>query len=316
MRRKCYVAVFVTCLTVVLASLAYAQQANPGEDQEYSQDQINATSADVFLERMATPEPGYHRFAAMWALGKKAQQADATARWQMLKLVTTAMHDKSRSEYQRFQCCYVISDCGDDKWVPQLVYVLLNDPSVTMRSVAAEALGKFKNCTAARDGLVKASGQEKNDKVLEIIQRSLAQGKSIPAAAFLEKMVKPEPGYHQYAAMWALGEKAKGSSGDVRKAIMTLVVTAMNDKSRAEGPRWQCCYVISDCGDEAWVPSLVDVLTNDTSFILRSVAAEALAKFPNCAAAHEALVHAQGNETDQRVLDTINRVLEKANAGT
>lgn len=324
MYRTCYVVVVVICLTAILASLtcvAQAQQTSPSSDQEYTLEQINSTPAEVFLERMAKPEPDYHKFAALWALARKAKEADTTTRWQILTLVTKAMYDSSRTVYQRFQCCYVISDCGDATWAPQLVHVLLNDPSTTMRSVAAEALGKFKDCADARDGLIQASKQEKDAKVIESINRSLFQGearytpaqiKGTSAEEFLQRMLKPELGYHKYAAMWALTQKAKESDPVTRRAIMSLVVTAMNDKSRHDVARWECCYVISDCGDTAWVPALVDVLTNDPLFIMRQVAAEALGKFPNCAAAHDALVIAQRQEMDQRVLDVINRILNKA----
>lgn len=328
MYRTYYVAVLAICLTMIFASLTcvvYAEQASPSSDQEYTQEQINNTSAEVFLGRMAKSEPGYHQFAAMWALTRKAKEADTPIRYQILKLVTSVMYDMSRSEYQRWQCCYVISGCGDETWVPALVDVLLNDPSVTVRSVAAEALGQFKNCAAARDGLAQASKQEKEARVIEAINRNLLQGdakytpeqiNSTSAEVFLERMAKPEVGYHMFSAMWALTEKAKGSNANDRKSIMSLVTATMNDKSRPENQRWQCCYVISGCGDETGVPALVGVLMCDPSFVMRSVAAEALGQFPNCAAARNALIKAQRVETDQRVLDVIDRILSKAGAAS
>ena len=320
MYRVCCFAVLTICLTMILASLTCVVQAQqaPGMDQEYSPEQIKSISAQVFLDRMAEPEPGYHKFAALWALARKAKEADIPTRWQILGLVSKAMYDRSRSVYQRFQCCYVISDCGDDRWAPQLVPVLLRDPSNTMRSVAAEALGKFKDCAAARDALAQASKQEKDPLVIEAINRNLFQGdarytpeeiKKITAEEFLQKMEKTEPGHHKYAAMWALTQKAKESDPAARRAIMTLVVAAMNNKSRSDVGRWECCYVISDCGDETWVPPLIDVLTSDPAFIMRQVAAEALGKFTGCVAARNALLDAQRQETDKRVLDVINRIL-------
>jgi HEAT repeat protein len=317
---RCITALTI-CLITIFASLTCVVQAQqaPGQDQEYTSQQIKSISAQVFLERMEKPEPGYHKFAALWALSRKAKEADTATRWPILELVNNAMYDKSRSVYQRFQCCYVISDCGDDRWAPQLVPVLLRDPSNTMRSVAAEALGKFKGCAAARDALTKASKQEKDPLVIEAINRSLFQGdakytpeqiKSITAQEFLQKMENTEPGYHKYAAMWALTQKAQQSDLVARKDIMTLVVVAMNNKSRSDVGRWECCYVISDCGDDMWVPPLIDVLTRDPAFIMREVAAEALGKFAGCAAAHDALLDAQQKEIDKRVLDVIDRILK------
>lgn len=324
-RVRCITALTI-CLTTILASLTCVVQAQqaPGSDQEYTPEQINSISAQVFLERMEKPELGYHKFAALWALSRKAKEADIPTRWQILELVSNAMYDRSRSVYQRFQCCYVISDCGDDRWAPQLMPVLLHDPSNTMRSTAAEALGKFKDCAAARDALAQAAKQEKDPRVIETINRNLFQGDAkytpeqitnITAQEFLQKMEKTEPGYHKYAAMWALGQKAKGSEPAARKAIMTLVVAAMNNKSRSDVGRWECCYVISDCGDEAWVSPLIDVLTSDPAFIMRQVAAETLGKFTGCVAARDALLDAQQKETDNRVLDVINRILNNK-AGT
>lgn len=317
MRRFCYIAAFALCLTTTLALLprtVHAQQAS--QDLEYTSEQISDTPVEVFLERMQNPEPNYQKFAAMHALGKKAKDSDAYGRQAILSVVVTAMNDKSRTIYQRWQCCYVISDCGDQRWVPSLADVLLKDPSVTIRSVAAEALGRFKNCPAAKDALRRAAEYEADQAVLDVISRWYYQAEytqeqiaRTSAQTFLARMKQPEIGYGLFAAQNALAKKAKGSGARVRRTILNMVVTAMNDKSRAENQRWQCCYVISGCGDEAWVPYLVEVLVNDVSATMRAVAAEALGKFPKSATAHEALLQAAQHETSQRVLDVINRVL-------
>lgn len=321
--RTSYVAVFAICLTLMFISLTCsvcAKQPIESSDQEYSQEQIDNTSAQVFLARMAEPEPGYHQFAAMWALTKKAKDANASVRRQILTLVTSAMYDTSRTVYQRYQCCYVISGSEDESWVPSLVDVLLNDPSTTMRAVAAEALGKFKDCAAAHDGLVQASKQEKDAQVIEAINRNMIKGdakytpeqiNNTSAEVFIERMAKPEPGYHNFSAMWALIEKAKASDTKTRKEIMSLVTATMNDDTRVVNQRWECCYVISGCGDDTWVSDLINVLNSDPLFIMRSVAAEALGQFPDSNLAHNALVKAQRVETDQRVLDVIDRILVK-----
>ena len=317
MHRYYCIAVLAFCLTVfvLVPCMVQAQQS----DLEYTPEQIQSTSAGVFLERMATPEPGYQQFAAMHALGTKAKKSDPESRWSILQMVVVAMNDQSRGVNQRFQCCYVISDCGDEQWVPCLIHILLNDSSETMRSVAAEALGDFKNSTAAKDGLRQAAQQEKSQKVLDVINRRLNQGdaeytpeqiKSTSAETFLDRMKQAETGYAKFAAMHALGKKAKESDVATRRTILTMVVTAMNDKSRIEYQRFQCCYVISDCGDDQWVPDLTSVLFDDPSATMRSVAAEALALFPKSATARDALVLASHQEKDQRVLEVLDRVLK------
>ena len=327
MRHVRFIALCALCLPMALMSppcKAQAQQTAQVDMIEYKSQEIIDTSAEIFLARMQTPEPGYHRFAAMHALAKKAKDSDIPTRWAILTKVVNAMNDKTRTENQRFQCCYVISSCGDDRWVQNLVYVLSNDPSETMRSVAAEALGDFPKCAAAQDALRQAAQREKSATVLEVINRRLNQGnaeytpeqiKNTSAEIFLAFLKKEEVGYGKFAAMHALTNKAKESDAATRKSILTIVSAAMLDKSSPEYQRWQCCYVISDCQDELWVSNLVDVLTNDPSPIVRSVAATALGRFTNSAAAHDALVKAGSKETSERVLDEINRILGSTTAG-
>lgn len=161
------------------APVQAGQNTGQPVDSRYTSEQIQSTSAETFLERMANPEPGYHRFAAMWALTAKAKGSDAVTRRSILSLVTAAMKDKSRTDYQRFQCCYVISGCGDEQGVPDLIEVLLNDKSETMRGVAAEALADFSNNKAARDALLQAARKETSPTVREVLTRRL--GQEIPA---------------------------------------------------------------------------------------------------------------------------------------
>ena len=323
MHRFCHIAVLALCLTTALTSLTcmvQAQQTSPGNDLEYTIEQIQSTTAQTFLERMAKPEPGYANFAALHALGRKAKDSDLQTRTSILTMVVTAMNDKSRTEQQRFKCGYVISDCGDEQWVPALVDVLFDDPSVTMRSVAAEALANFSNSAEAQDALLRAAQQEKSQKVLDVINRRLNKGaaeyapdliESTSAETFLERMMNPEAGFAKFAAMHALGRKARESDANGRQAILSVVVAAMKDTSRSIYQRFQCCYVIAECQDEKWVPYLVDVLMKDTASTMRSVAAEALGKFPNNATAHDALVQAARQETNQSVLEVLNRLLGK-----
>jgi HEAT repeat protein len=295
------------------------RRLNPSSN-EYSVEQIRNTSAEEFLSRLGNPERGYEKFAAIRALGRKAKEADAQTRTSILSLVIAAMNDKKRTEYQRWQCCYVIGEAGDEYWVPYVGDILLFDPSHTMRSVAAETLGYFKDSVAALDALREASQSEQNQQVLDIINRRLNPGTaeytaeqiaSTPAETFIDRLQQPEPGYTRFSALHALGRKARESSAADRRSILTLVVTTMNDRARTEYQRFQCCYVICEARDEQWVPYLAGVLTNDPSGTMRAVAAEALAKFPNCADAHSALVKSLRNETNQRVIDVLNRVLGK-----
>ncbi|MDO8587442.1 MAG: peptidoglycan DD-metalloendopeptidase family protein [Armatimonadota bacterium] len=129
--------------------------------------------------------------------------------------------------------------------------------------------------------------------------------RSISAETFLERMAQPD----QFAAMNALARKAKESDAASRRSILTLVIAAMQDKSRPLFQRWQCCYVISGSGDERGVPDLIQVLLRDESEIMRAVAAEALADFPKSAAAHDALLQSARQETSARVREVLTRRL-------
>ncbi len=128
MRRICYIGVLAVCLVtalIMLPRIVQAQQSDQTKDLEYTRDQIKDTPAEVFLDRLAKAEPGYDQWAAMHALGKKAKDSNADDRRTILTMVVKVMNDTKRSEYQRFQCCYVIGEAGDEKWVPELVDVLL-----------------------------------------------------------------------------------------------------------------------------------------------------------------------------------------------
>ncbi len=129
------------------------------------------------------------------------------------------------------------------------------------------------------------------------------------AEVFLERMLHREPGYHQFAALQALTQKVKDGEALAQREMVSMVIAVMKDKSRPLYQRWQCCYVLSGSGAEQGVPDLIEVLLHDDSPIVRAVAAEALAKFPQSAAAHDALLQAAGQETSPRVREVLARRL-------
>ncbi|HEX2922551.1 MAG TPA: HEAT repeat domain-containing protein, partial [Chloroflexota bacterium] len=155
----------------------------PGS-QEYTPEEIRGTSAETFLDRLQNGESGYHPFAALHALTQKAKESEASQRRSIITVVVKAMHDTQRPVNQRFQCCYVLSGCGDEQSVPELIKVLFNDASDTMRGVAAEALADFPKNTAAHEALLKAARQDNSPNVREVLTRRLGQSvvESQPAA--------------------------------------------------------------------------------------------------------------------------------------
>jgi HEAT repeat protein len=314
------------------ASSSYQGVTNPpggfhGGSLMYSPEQIRITSAEVLLERMLYPQQDYNQFAALNALIQKVNESDPAARDQIMSLVIRTMHDQSRFPYQRWQCCYVISDSRYEQGVPDLIEVLLHDSSDTVRAVAEEALKQFPENKAARDALLEAARQAPASQAPEAFppQPGAAstagqpnkllytpeQIRGMSTQEFLNRMLQPEPGYQEFAAMNALAQKAKESSPAIRKGILSLVIAAMHDSSRPVYQRYQCCYVLSGCGDERAVPDLVQVLLGDQSDTMRAVAAEALAQFAASAAARDALLQAARRETSPNVLEVLTRRLGK-----
>jgi murein DD-endopeptidase MepM/ murein hydrolase activator NlpD len=137
------------------------------------------------------------------------------------------------------------------------------------------------------------------------------QIRSISTEIFLKRMLYPEPNCDTFAAMNALIQKAKESTGPARDQILSQVIKAMQDKRNPAEQRWQCCYVLSGSGDKRVIPYLIPVLLRGESDTLRSVAADALAAFPRNAAAHKALLEAARQETSPEVRLTFSRLLGK-----
>ncbi len=141
---------------------------------------------------------------------------------------------------------------------------------------------------------------------------TLEQIRSTSAKEFMKRLLQPEPGYWQFAALKALSQKARESDAATRDQILSQVIATMNDRDRPIDQRWQCCYVISDSQYDQGVPDLIQVLLYDESEVVRSVAAEALAAFPDNAAAHDALLQAARQETNERVREVLTRRLGPA----
>lgn len=168
---------------------------NQPDDQQltYTPDQIRITPAETFLTYMEKPQPGYHHFAALWALTRKLKQSDAAAAPAILSLVVDAMNDRQRPVAQRFQCCYVISGSRNPRGIPALINVLHHDPDETMRAVAAEALAAFLDRPEACEALLRAVRDESSTQVREVLQRHLGPAMPEPVPQPLAVTSDPRP---------------------------------------------------------------------------------------------------------------------------
>lgn len=128
------------------------------------------------------------------------------------------------------------------------------------------------------------------------------------AEAFFQKLARPEQGYHQFAAMWALMYKAQTSGEETTTRILQTAI-ALAQNPRAPLPqRWQSLYVAGGTNSDGAIAPLVALLRSDPNEIIRSVAACALGGFESPDAI-EALEEAARRETSERVLESVNKAL-------
>ncbi len=322
MRSICCFAVCFVALSVLLLTPAYALPPNPGE-LSYTPEQIANTSAEIFLSRMQTPEPGYWQFAAMNALSAKAKGSDTDTRGAILDLVISVMNDTTRDSSQRWQCCYVISGSGDERGVPALVQILLHDPSEVIRSVAAEALAGFPRSKEAYDALLLAASTETSPRVLEVIDhrmsRVMAPPEWVAATDAQRKMAQDlrrqvwdaDPGKPKFDAIDAVAKTCRESYAADKRVILVLFISTIHDTSFRVNQRWPCCYVIGRSADERGLPDVIQVLLNDQIETMRAVAAETLGPLKTNMAARNAMIQAARTETAKSVRDVLTRYLGK-----
>lgn len=125
---------------------------------------------------------------------------------------------------------------------------------------------------------------------------------------FLKRIGATEPGYHDFAAMWAAILKLNAASAERRATLLQQVLDAVADTSASFGQRFQCTYVASSIEDERSIPVIERLLLVDPNPTLRSVAACALGHFTS-PAARDALQRAKTTEKDPAVLSEIGRAL-------
>lgn len=142
---------------------------------------VFATELDTvkLLEPIDQAANGAPKFTAIDAVANKIKQSDPASRAEMLTLVIAVMNDRSRSLSQRWPCCYVISGCGGEQGVPELVRVLHENEFELMRSVAAEALANLSGNSGAHEALLQAARKETNAQVRAVLAKRL--GKDMPA---------------------------------------------------------------------------------------------------------------------------------------
>jgi hypothetical protein len=154
------------------AKAAAAQAAGNAEGQTYDESAIRESEVDWLLERIADPEPGYHPFAAMWALILKSEWADELERQDIVNRAFEGAQNSELPFHQRYQACYVVSAFEIPWAIPKLESLLLHDRDPKLRGVAACALGHFE-ASEADDALRRAKLRETSSEVMNWIDRAL-----------------------------------------------------------------------------------------------------------------------------------------------
>ena len=140
--------------------------------KRYTEEQIQATDAAIFFEGLARPPNGYHPFASLWALTKKARMGNVATKKEIADRAIEIIRDPTQLINGRWQCCYLLATIEGERAVAELARVLREDESEVVRGVAACALGRF-DTPEALAALEQGAEDEQSEAVLDWIHRAL-----------------------------------------------------------------------------------------------------------------------------------------------
>jgi len=136
---------------------------------------LENSDIDSLLENIDNiPADEKNNFVNIEKLVKIAGQGESDTGKSIFQKARAIVENPAARANQRWMCCYVLSGIRDERAIPVLTKVLCADPDVTVRSVAACALGEF-NSQEARAALEKAANSEKNAEVLGEIKKALGR---------------------------------------------------------------------------------------------------------------------------------------------
>lgn len=94
------------------------------------------------------------------------------------------------------------------------------------------------------------------------------------------RVAQPDPAYHNFAAPYALGAKARIAGGATRDEIVRRTSTLLRDEASQDYSRFLYCYLLSATGDPRAIPELERALVSDPRSDVRGAAACALGALP------------------------------------
>jgi hypothetical protein len=136
-----------------------------------SAEEIRNTSAQEWFDRLGAEYDERHApFTAMNALIAKARQSDQLHD-EIIRTATAIIDQPINADFKRWQCCYILSEIGDERGIPAIQRAL-HDKNAVVRGVAACALGNF-GVPSARSALEQAAQTETDPQALDWIRRAL-----------------------------------------------------------------------------------------------------------------------------------------------
>lgn len=156
--------------------VAKARRRLPANDGQrvYSREALETTPVSAFIERMAEAEPGYHDYAAMWALIELAKNGPQEKRDEIVTRAGKILTDADDPLHNQCTFCYVLSGSEDERAIAPLAQVLRDAPSSLFRGAATCALGAFVEVEEARQALETAKEIESDPEVQDWIRKALA----------------------------------------------------------------------------------------------------------------------------------------------
>jgi len=167
------IAFSILTIGVSVTTPASAQTAEAVADSSgYTSEYIQANNADHFFSQIGDPAAP-HQFAPLWALGEKAKESQQTRNEILEQGSAILLEIDNETEFRRWVSAYVLSSTGEDAALEPLRTALSSDPSVTVRGVAACALGYYYS-DDARAILEAALLEEQSGEVRGWIEKALA----------------------------------------------------------------------------------------------------------------------------------------------
>lgn len=156
-------------------SITPEAQARAGKDltlTHRADDKTSASQIAATFQKLAHSNDVYHHVSPLASLIKMGRDGGSAAE-QVLPPGRALVQDRSQSAFTRAQTWILLGALHDEQSIALYTKVLVSEPSETVRSAAALAMGEMAN-PAARQALEAARGREQSSVVRASISAALA----------------------------------------------------------------------------------------------------------------------------------------------